>query len=249
MVEQIDRAGPRAIGIDILFDSPTERLRRMSDCAEVLQSARSPLVIADAGLSDGLTEEQVSYLQSFAPIGEERIGCAIPRSNRRRGEGFLSGSRPGRHLATSPIAGACSRRWAAAEDREGSSGLLSHAKGTPHGFPTYPAESIGLLPPDWLSGKFVLIGADLPAEDRHLTPFAALDGVEVGSLPGVVIHAHSLAQNLRNFSATTISPLWLADFPPGGCRWLELACVAANAGRLEALDPARHRRSIGARSR
>ncbi|CAN0584654.1 unnamed protein product, partial [Laminaria digitata] len=40
----------------------------------------------------------------------------------------------------------------------------------------------------------VLIGADLPNEDRHRTPFAALMGNEAGSLPGIVVHAFAVAQ-------------------------------------------------------
>jgi adenylate cyclase len=222
VVEQIDRAGPRAIGMDILFDSPTEG-RKDERLAEVLRSARSPLVIAHAGLSDGLTGGQVSHLQSFAP--SVKRGLAV--LSRDPTDGVVRDFFPGRDQdgiwqpalsqALATVGGLRPRTEKVPLAYSRSEG------GAPHGFPTYPAESIGLLPPDWFSGKFVLIGADLPAEDRHLTPFAALDGVEVGSLPGVVIHAHSLAQNLRNFNTSTISPLWLTVLllaAAAGLSWL-----------------------------
>jgi adenylate cyclase len=41
-----------------------------------------------------------------------------------------------------------------------------------------------------------LIGVDLALEDRHRTPFAALERDDGGTLPGVFIHAYTLAQLL-----------------------------------------------------
>src|SRR5690606_25935479 len=45
-------------------------------------------------------------------------------------------------------------------------------------------------------GKIVLIGADLPLEDRHRTPFAVLGEDSFGRMAGVAIHAQMLAQLL-----------------------------------------------------
>ena len=45
--------------------------------------------------------------------------------------------------------------------------------------------------------KVVLIGADLPLEDRHATPFTAIDG---DLMPGVIVHANSLSQLLDHRS-------------------------------------------------
>jgi class 3 adenylate cyclase len=63
--------------------------------------------------------------------------------------------------------------------------------GTPP-FPVYPAELVHLLPPDWLTGKVVLIGTVLSGSDRHRTPLSSLGA----SMPGVEIQAHVLAQLL-----------------------------------------------------
>ena len=44
---------------------------------------------------------------------------------------------------------------------------------------------------EMLAGRTVLIGADLRDGDQHITPLSILDGKR---LPGVVVHAHALAQ-------------------------------------------------------
>src|SRR5262249_50878052 len=80
------------------------------------------------------------------------------------------------------------------------------ADALPFRFTAYPAQAVQTLPPSWLAGKFILIGVDLPVNDRHLTPFAALNGVVAGALPGVVIHAHSLAQLLAGAQIGRASP-------------------------------------------
>ena len=68
--------------------------------------------------------------------------------------------------------------------------------GNPVPFRTFPLHILKNLPAQWFAGKIILIGADLPNEDRHRTPFAALLGNDKGSLPGVVVHAFALDQML-----------------------------------------------------
>src|SRR6476660_6322192 len=55
LVATIDAASPRAIGIDILFDQPTEPVKD-DQLARILQSTNSPLVLAFASTLDGLTK-------------------------------------------------------------------------------------------------------------------------------------------------------------------------------------------------
>ena len=65
---------------------------------------------------------------------------------------------------------------------------------TPAKLTVYPAHAAALAPPAWFKGQFVLIGVDVPLQDRHATPFAMLNGSDAGALPGVVMHAHELAR-------------------------------------------------------
>ena len=71
----------------------------------------------------------------------------------------------------------------------------------------YPAHAAVFAPPAWFAGKFVLIGADLPLQDRHATPFSLLNGSVAGALPGVVIHAHMLAKLIKGDRIIAPSPV------------------------------------------
>jgi CHASE2 domain-containing sensor protein len=65
-------------------------------------------------------------------------------------------------------------------------------------FPRYPADIAAKMPPQFFENKIVLIGGDLVLEDRHLTPFIVTKGPYAGSMPGVVIDAHAIAQLLEH---------------------------------------------------
>ena len=189
---------PRAIGIDLLFDQPTEPskdelLRR------TLYSLPLPVVVAYSDLPSIVTPEQLAYLNTFVPpklradvtLPEDQYDTVryIPAGHRDSGGRFVPGfaralahavGKPG-NTTTVPIA------W---------HGRLS--SNVP-AFREFPAEIAGLLPESWLAGKIILIGANLSLrEDRHRTPFAAILPGGQGTLPGVVIHAHALAQLLDN---------------------------------------------------
>jgi adenylate cyclase len=64
-------------------------------------------------------------------------------------------------------------------------------------FPVYPAESIHLLPKDWLRGKILLIGSLLPGVDEHRTLASAFGDPTFG----VEIHAHVISQILEGREA------------------------------------------------
>ena len=77
-----------------------------------------------------------------------------------------------------------------------------------------PAESINpAVPVLWervqplIEDRIVLIGLDVAGLDRHLTPFAVLPDQRDG-MPGVVIHAHGVAQLLDGREAP-VRPVWL----------------------------------------
>lgn len=83
-------------------------------------------------------------------------------------------------------------------------------------FPRFESHTLLKLPPAilkrWFEGRLVLIGADLSAIDLdlHRTPYHTLPGASSGELPGVVIHAHALAQLLdgRQFPQAGAVVVW-----------------------------------------
>src|SRR5689334_11582981 len=74
-------------------------------------------------------------------------------------------------------------------------------------FAEYPAHLVPMLPAEWFKDKIVLIGAEYTLIDRHRTPFKV---VHDRDMPGIVIHAHAIAQFLDGKTARAASPLGAA---------------------------------------
>ncbi len=221
LVEKIDAANPRAIGIDILFDQATEPAKDAA-LANALANAKAPVVIAAADEFDGLNARQAAYLFAFASSARRGLAALETDSRdgvvRRRFAGRPSGQ--AWQPALAPALAAAAGR---AEDRSGGAMVYYRTgQASPHQFAAFPAHAASLLPPSWFAGKFVLIGVDLPIEDRHATPFALLNGATAGSLPGLAIHAHALAQIVAQDRIGEIPwpvALALALIAAGACGW------------------------------
>jgi adenylate cyclase len=199
LIDKIAGAGARVIGVDILFDQATEPAKD-ARLAAAIERAPVPVVLADAGIDDGLRPQQVEFLHAFAP-GRKRGLATLARdpidgvvrelfAGRQSPEGFIPA-----FAAAIAIAGGMPDD--AVPSERGAKVYYRTANSEPHSFPTYPAHTVQVLPDDWFAGKYVLIGVDLPLDDRHLTPFIVLNGVAEGTLPGVVAHAHALSQILK----------------------------------------------------
>jgi len=203
LVRTIAAAGPKAIGIDLLFDQPTEPQKDRL-LARAIEAAPVPVVIATASREDGLSDAQFAYLTGFAPSAMR--GLAV--LGRDPFDGVVRQTFPGREVDGEwwpGFAPAVAMAGGLPGERERRELAYFHdGAGEPHAFPAYPAHAAALLPAAWFKDKFVLIGVDLPLDDRHATPFVAVNGVAEGTLPGVVIHAHALAQDIAG--ATILAP-------------------------------------------
>ena len=185
----------RAVGMDILFDQPT-----LAEAdAKFLAAAHrfnAPLVVSWTDQATQLTERQYAFEKSYLT----GISGGFANLLSDPGDGTVRLAFPGR-----------------AEDgvwRDSFSGALAGALGAPANrqafrihyhlgpdfntaaFRQYPLQTIKALPPAWLAGKIVLIGAVLPFDDRHRTPFASVWGSERGTVPGILIQAQMLANRL-----------------------------------------------------
>ena len=204
VLEALAAADVAAVGVDILFDQATEA-EKDERLRDVLRTYPAPLVVAVGDARAGLTEAQIAFqtafldgiAQGYAGLQKEYGGVV------RRYSPDAGGDRPPR-LAAALLA-AMGRpvppdpqtlvyRPRTAED------------GPP--FAYFPADTVALFPRQVFAGKIVLIGANLPQDDRHFTPFARdLEGYGP-AIPGVMIHAHALAQFLDGTSSP-YAPLWL----------------------------------------
>ena len=212
---------PRAIGLDVLFDQPTvpakdELLHR------TLVGLPVPLVVAYPASPPPFyfTPEQLDWLDKFVPL-RLRADVSLPEDQFGTVRTIFPGvrDRQGRYIYgfARTLAAKVGVKAPATEIPIVWHGTpASDGHGNPiqlHPFPEYSARIAALpggLPEQWISGKIVLIGTQLTLrEDRHRTPYAAVLPGGEGMLPGIVIHAHALAQLLKGKHSPKVD--WRTD--------------------------------------
>lgn len=208
VLEAIQDASVRSVAFDILFDQPTESAKDQR-LAAAIRNFPAPVIVAWADARAGLTKKQQKWLESFIEAsGAERGGAGLAFDNDavvRRHEPFDS-TTENRSL---PAA------LAQADERRGAPiAWLGKTKDDKEPFQVLPAHSLKLMAKRpaiikrWLNGRVVLIGADLPQTDRHQTTLSA-DPAFPATIPGVVVHAHIVAQLLDQRSLQSLGNIGL----------------------------------------
>ncbi len=206
LITWLGDAGTAAVGIDILFDRPTEAAKDEALWA-ALRAAPMPVILAYADISDGLTPAQVEYLDRFT--GE--LSPAIIAQFTDPVDGTVRWIYPFRDRPSGRMLGFIPALAAAVGVEPPDTAVTIAYRQAPDAqtppFRMFAAHQIAQLPKRWFEGKVVLIGSDLPHSDRHRTPMATALGADQGRIPGVVIHAHALAQLLdgRTAPRTTLA--------------------------------------------
>ncbi len=197
LVETLERDGVRAIGVDILLDQPTEPAKD-ARLRSVLAAARIPIVVAAAAAETGLDPRQTAYLRDFVPASMRGLTNLAADGY----DGTVRTTYPGGRSADgTALRGLpfelAAKLGIAVPDRPTS--IAWHGRPSPAipPFRTVPAQAVRLLPPGWLAGRIVLIGAELSLTDRHRTPFSTVRRGPGALMPGIEIHAHVLAQLLE----------------------------------------------------
>lgn len=215
LVRVIDAAGASVIGLDFLFDQATEPAKD-SQLLDALRQARAKIVLGSVDGRIPLRQERRDYLARF--LGDagaingylnlryeiDGVVRAEAEPDEKAAAGAKEGSREGFAAAIAKVAGAKteqdSRRiaWLGKPPDDSEAFLV-----VPAG-PLLAAASdatasdgerrLAQMLVTQLKGRVVLIGGDLPDHtDRHPTPLSKLSGEP---MPGVVIHAHLVAQFL-----------------------------------------------------
>lgn len=197
VVAHVSKAGASAIGLDILIDQPSEPAKDAL-LKNALESAGIPAVVGYAGEAENLTERQIEYLNLWT----DNLTRGLVTLRRDDFDGAIrqifSGRRNGERHVPSLAAALAGELGVLPPYPAGRIAYFSKADGAPFDFPAYPAHTVQFIPSDWFENKIVLIGSALPTADLHQTPFSTTTGTRVGSLYGVTIHAHVLAQILSN---------------------------------------------------
>ncbi len=195
LVRTLAAAEVRAIGLDILFDQPTEAAKD-AELRDVLSNIKVPIVAAWATGEDQLTEKQMNFLEVYLQgVNKGLVNLmSDPRDAVVRWL-FPGRSRGGKFIPGLPAALASALGATVPSQTLPLAYRFGPDSQTPP-FRVFPAHAVKLLPKPWLAGKIVLVGADLPNSDRHRTPVSAFAGSGLNETPGVFIHAHALAQIL-----------------------------------------------------
>jgi adenylate cyclase len=218
VLKAMEAGQPDAIGLDILFDQPTEPAKDL-ELRRIIDAAAMPVVFASADLPVSVSAERQRFRDTF--LAGRRLGDVVLLPERVFDETIHS------YLARGPtgqpsFAAALAEAVGVAPPRAPFRIYWRRAAEAVGPFPIYPAHLLPLLPPSWLRGKIALVGSLVPGQDEHRTP------VSLFSRPtyGVEVHAHALAQILDG--AARHSGPWAARMAAGlaAAAGMTLAAVA-----------------------
>ena len=191
----------KAIGIDLIFDQPTES-QNDAMLRNALLSSTVPVVVAEGEMQAGMNNVQLAYQAQF--LEGITSGSAVLG---------IEGGSVRTYYPYSPSTGAISfanalTRAADLDVQTERIPILFRRSANDNASPIriFPAHSLNIMPPDWLEDQIVLIGAILPDRDQHRTPLSVLGG-EHEFLPGVLIHAQILEQLISGDSLPVFGPV------------------------------------------
>ena len=234
LVGAVDAAGPKAIGLDFIFDRKT---RHDAALIEALRQTKAPLVVGaiDQRVQD-LRAESLAFQSAFLkavgkPFGHLMLG---------RKEGLMAANDSVVRYVAQPMAQGRTAAGQTPNDTKPTRALsdaLAVAAGLPTSaavptiawlrapddrtplfltlaVPRHAADAVkpkldGIFLPSWrelLKGRIVLIGATMVDRDRHITPLSAIDHATTA---GIYIHAQALAQRLDGNRDIRRLPDWL----------------------------------------
>jgi adenylate cyclase len=186
LIDALAAGGVAAIGLDVVLDRPTEPAKDAA-LKRAINRSDVPVVAISVAPDTALLAGQRQFLATY--LANVRTGDA----NLAR-DAFDDVIRD--HVPFHPRTGQPSFPAAVAlalgvpvPDRPFPI-AWRHGSSRHPDIPTYPAESLRLLPPGWLNGKVALIGSLVPGSDEHRTLASAFGQPSFG----VEIHAQVVSQ-------------------------------------------------------
>ncbi|HEX2591576.1 MAG TPA: adenylate/guanylate cyclase domain-containing protein [Rhizomicrobium sp.] len=200
MLTAIAAQHPRAVGLDILLDTPSDP-DKDAKLRKVLSGLSVPIAVSYVTRSSVVTDDQRKFLDAFVPA-KDRAYATLATDNHDIARWIEPGETnpSGAYIPTFPRALAHKIGVETPNERLK---IVWHGQPSPNepAFREYPMLPV-LLPfyqaQNLFRGKIVLIGSDLSLTDRHKTPFDVLTSKDRGEMPGIVIQAHALSQLLNH---------------------------------------------------
>ena len=222
LIETLSARGVRAIGLDIVFDQPTEPDKDQA-LDTVLRQVPTPVVVGSITDDTPLPPTQRRYLEAF--VADHRHGYTNLARDTFDDTVHLHIPRDG-DGAPSFAAAVAEAAGAKAPDRPFPiAWRLAAGGGTP--FPVYPAHLVPSLPTAWLEGRIALVGLLIPGQDEHRTPLSVFGHPTFG----VEIHAHALSQMLEPPVPATPDP-WIGRGAVAVAAAIGMALAVINDGAL-----------------
>ena len=209
LLSRLDASHPRAIGVDVLFDQPTEAAKDAA-LEHVIRAMKTPLVVAYTEEPRNVTSRQLAYMRAFVPAAD-RATPDLPKDP----YGTVRTIHPGM-----PVSGGYMMSFERALAAR--YGVHSAAKTVPivwkkppkgqkYNYFELTAQALDQYPraifdaaigPALFKDKIVLVGSDLTLVDTHRTPLAVTSNA--GIMPGIIVHAYGLSTLLDNASSPAV---------------------------------------------
>ena len=185
----LERKGARAVGVDILFDQPSNPAEDAA-LKRTLENYSKPIVVAIGNEQSDLTPRQREFQAEFLAATVTGVANLVKHDGTVR---YTTLAQPDALGGQFGFAAELARAIGVTLPAESEHLVIRDMRTDKPFFPVFPAEHAGLLPQAWFKDKIVLVGAILPQEDRHRTPLSASGG-ERRKMAGVMVHAYMLAQ-------------------------------------------------------
>ncbi len=204
LIKTLEAKGAREIGVDVLFDQPTEPAKDEL-LKKTIRETKTPLFISYSNSKNVVNDDQLAYLNDFVPE-RLRAGANLARDPFDDSVRWIfpGETEPGMPLGF--VRKAVSLLGIKTPNTQPEIAWRPRPDAETPAFPLYPSHTIAFLPDEWFKGKIVLVGAVLSITDRHRTPLAVVDDGEDGNMPGITVMAHGISQMLEGRSVERLAP-------------------------------------------
>jgi class 3 adenylate cyclase/CHASE2 domain-containing sensor protein len=192
---KIGAAKPKAIGLDLLFDQPTEP-EKDKELHDTIATLNVPLAVSYTEEPSIVSPDQLKYLRQFVPLSRRAmpnlakdqygtVRSIYPGAKDREGHYI-----PGFERVLAAYGGVKTPAvsvpivWTKPPPGETSAFLELHA------------QVASLFPAQTFKDKIVLIGSDVTLDDRHRTPFSTTS--DAGMMSGIAVHAYGIETLLHH---------------------------------------------------
>ncbi len=200
LIELLEHRGAKAIGIDLIFDAPTDSVAD-DNLHQVLASSKLPMAVAYRLPDNDVSDAQRLFISRFVPVSVRANARMLIDPADDVVRWFDPVWRASDGIVDYNIAGSLAHKLGFNVEQKRVAIRWNPSR---YPFKIFRADIAELLPAETFRGKVVLIGVDAPFIDRHRTPVSV--ATNQADISGVVIVAHELAGLMGQES----SPEWPA---------------------------------------